>query len=188
MGELLALILPLALGAAVSPLTLLAMLAVLSGPRPIARGAALTAGVITLTGLLLGVGFVLITATDYGEPGTRGPLGSPVASTTVGGALITYAAYLFFHRPADAGDPGPIARRLDDPRTSLMGFYGAGVGLTLVNISSLVLLLAIINNVAESRVSLGTALIVLTIAGLIATLAASGPLLVALLGVSPAAQ
>jgi len=60
MSDLLAEVVPLALGAAISPVVFIVQLTTLTGPRPISRGAALLAGaavvliVISTIGVLLG--------------------------------------------------------------------------------------------------------------------------------------
>jgi hypothetical protein len=179
-GHLLAEAVPLALGAAVSPVTLLAMTAILSGARPVIRGMAFTAGVALVTALALGLGVLVIDVTGYTEGATRGPLGSPVARIIVGLLLVVFAGYVMLRRRAGSG--GRIAQLLENPATSTPRFFAIGIGVMVVNISSLVLLLAVINRVAQADVRLGSAAVVLVIVELIVILPAGVPLLAAGLG------
>jgi hypothetical protein len=182
LGELLAQVLPLALGAAVSPVLVIAVVAILSGPRSMSRGAAFTAGVALVTVLVLGVGYLLIGATHHTAGHTRGPLGSPTARVIVGALLLGLGLRLLLHRPAPKPGGGPLMHRLTNPDTPTAGFFGLGVGAMALNASSLVLLVAVVHEVSRANARTGTATIALVVVGLIAIAPAALPLLAARVG------
>src|SRR5438105_560231 len=98
MGPLLGEVLPLALGAAISPVLFLLQLSTLSGQRPLARGSALAAGAaipllaIGALGVALGVGNAL-----SGHPTVKAGI-----DIALGAVLLGLAARTAFRTPAPA--------------------------------------------------------------------------------------
>jgi small neutral amino acid transporter SnatA (MarC family) len=117
MSTLLSEIVPLALGAAISPVIFLLQLTTLTGPRPIERGSALTAGaaaaliVVSTFGVLVG---------DTGFS-TRDTLQAAINIAL--GALLTVVGLRALLRP-----PKPKAPKTDARPASVRGSLLAGVG------------------------------------------------------------
>jgi hypothetical protein len=110
MGELLAQVVPLALGAAISPVVFLLQLNALTGQRPIAHGSALAAGaaVVLIAGSTIGV---LVGDTGFS---TRDTL-KAVINIAFGALLVLVALRALLRppkpKPPDADTAPPTIRR-----------------------------------------------------------------------------
>lgn len=179
MLELIAVVTPLALAGAISPVVLLLALALLSGERPKLQTGAFAAGVGATIIALFGLGLVAIRLQDAGdEPGW---VGSDGAHLVVGVLLIAAGAGLALVRT----DP----RRIDELRERLLAghrpardFAVAGVAVMITNASSFVMIIAIIHAVARNTVGVPGDELVFLGAALIVSLPATAPFGAAVLG------
>ena len=151
MNGLLAIVIPLSLGAAVSPTVLTVVVLTLSGTvAPRARAWAETAGVTV--GLVLATAVFLLAAQWLAR---MRPNPTVLASTDVvfGVALLALAAYTQFRRkPASARQR---ARRgpKDSGGAALPAYFGIGLALLATDASSIVLYLPAMKDILHSSVS-----------------------------------
>jgi cytochrome c biogenesis protein CcdA len=156
MGSLLSRVVPLALGAAISPVLFLLQLNALTGPRPIARGSALTAG----------AAIVLIVASTIGV--LIGDTGFPTRDTLQAiinlafGALLIAVGLRALLRP-----PKPKATEPDPKPPTLSRSFAAGAGGMASNVTTFALYIPALALIAGSGLPLGqqgiAALIILLI-------------------------
>jgi Sap, sulfolipid-1-addressing protein len=141
-GTLLAETLPLALGAAVSPVLFLLQLTTMTGPRPLARGTALALGAAVPLAIMSAVGVSVGTASDS----LRHDETIKAALDLSFGVLLLLLALRTALRPAKAHTRGsghaPSLRR-----SLLLGVAGMAT-----NASTIVLYLAALKLIAASRV------------------------------------
>jgi threonine/homoserine/homoserine lactone efflux protein len=161
MGRLFIEVLPLALGAAVSPLVFALQLATLTGPRRLARGSAFAAGAavpvitVSLLALLFGRAVKL-----------------PQVSTSAKGTMdLVLAAVLFLlgirtlMRPPKA----PKVKASDESATGLGRSFAAGFGAMSANVTTFALLIPAMKLISQSdttvavhaAVAVGVVLVVL---------------------------
>ena len=181
MGGLFAQTIPLAFAAAISPLVLMGILAILGGANPKKHAIAYTLGVVSAIVGLLVVGMLLIGAQNgKTDPG---PLGSTTAHTIVGIVLILVAALMI--KPSHK-DPKQHAeqkhRQLIKANAPLIAFFGLGIALMFTNFSTIVVLLAILHGVARANQGLPANVAALVVVAFITALPATGPLAAALFG------
>lgn len=172
---------PLSLAAAISPLVLMGVLAILGGDHGRRRAAAYTLGVVVMTVVLVTAGLVLIEVRQQRPGGTA--LSSPVGDAVVGILLLAFAALLV--RPTRAHDDARAAahhRRLIGPNAPLLAFAGLGAVLMLSNVSTIVVLIAILKAVAEAGRPLADDVIAMALVVVVTTVPAWGPLAVATFG------
>lgn len=179
MLELIAVVVPLALAGAISPVVLLLALALLSGERPTRQTGAFAAGVAATIAVLFGLGLVAIRLQDDGdEPGW---LGSQGAHLVVGLLLIAAGIGLALIRPNPHRVDELKARLLAGHRPA-RDFALAGVAVMITNASSFVMIIAIIHAVARHAVGVPGDAIAFLVAGLIVALPATLPFGAAVLG------
>ena len=146
-GGLLAKVLPLAIGAAISPTILVVVLLVLGGKaHPRARGAAYTAGVVAVLAVLTAVSLTLLRHSVT----NRGSSSSFYAWIDLGFGVLL--ALLGFR--ALVHTPKPKSPRVEstDPRAHLGRFFGIGVAMMLTNFSTIVLYVPAMKDVAIASV------------------------------------
>lgn len=180
MSDLLAQTVPLSFAAAISPLVLMGILAILAKPRSRAHAIAYTLGVVVMTLALIGVGLVIV-ETQKGDSG--GPLGSPWAQAVAGVLLILFAAQMV--RPKHRSDEERAAhhhRRLVGPDSSSLVYLALGAVMMVVNVSTIVVLVAILRNVAQADAPVADDVAAMAIVALITTSPAWAPLLLVLAG------
>jgi hypothetical protein len=165
MAELLTRTLPLAVGAAVSPLVLAISVALLSGrTRPMARAAAFGAGAAVPIVIVAGAGMVvrLPSVGEWIGALEDGPLtasaGIDIAAgivlMLVGGRLVIRRPTATERRAAGLGSPGR-------PEASPLRFFLGGLGIMLTNVSTLALFVPASKDVAIAPVSLFAQVVVL---------------------------
>jgi threonine/homoserine/homoserine lactone efflux protein len=169
MSTLLAQIVPLALGAAISPVIFLLQLTTLTGPRPIARGSALTAGAALGLITMSTIG-VLVGDTDFS---TRDTL--QAAINIAFGALLVAVGLRALLRP-----PKPKARKTDGTPPSTRGSFLAGVGGMASNVTTFALYIPALALIAGSGLPLGQQGLAALIILLITLIVAWVPLVLAL--------
>jgi Sap, sulfolipid-1-addressing protein len=143
MSALLAQIVPLALGAAISPVVFLLQLTTLTGPRPLARGSALAVGAATE---LIVVSTIGVLVGDTGLS-TRDTL--QAAINTAFGALLVAIGLRALVRP-----PKPKKPKADARQTSLRGSFLAGVGGMASNVTTFALYIPALALIAGSGLPL----------------------------------
>ncbi len=169
MMSLLLSVLPLALGAALSPVLLTVEILILSGKtKPKARSWLFVLGAIAV---LLGFTFLAVTVmSNFGDAGT----GKPSTESIV---IMIIAAVLLFALGGQALRPGRTASEKHASRVSgrfaaakLPFFFGAGAVTMLVNLSTLVLYIPAIHLIMRSnasssaKLSAGVMLFLITVA------------------------
>ena len=166
-GELIAKVLPLAIGAAISPTVLIVVLVVLSGrAHPRARGAAYAAGAITVL-----LGLTVISLTVLRRSVTHRAGGDPVYAWIDLGAGVLLAV-IGIRTLLTAPKPKKPRAEPEDPRPQLGRFFGIGVAIMLTNFSTLVLYVPAMKEVAIAHVGDGakvlTVVLVLGITSILA--------------------
>jgi hypothetical protein len=151
MGALMASVLPLALGAAISPTLLALQLLVLSGPtKRLARGWALAAGSMLVLAAFSLLGFTVLNhlhQADHGHHSLRGAIIAFVAA----GLLAVLALRSLHHHPTSGEEHKErTAGRLGTAPT--FWFLGVGAVGMVVNFSTLVLFLAALHELTRSTV------------------------------------
>jgi threonine/homoserine/homoserine lactone efflux protein len=144
MSSLLAQVVPLALAAAISPVVFLLQLNTLTGPRPLARGSALTAGaaVVLIAGSTLGV---LLGGTGFSERETL----QAVINIAFGVLLIAVGLRALL-RP-----PKPKQSEPEAKSTSLGRSFLAGAGGMASNVTTFALYIPALALIAGSELPLG---------------------------------
>ena len=173
MDELLTKIIPLSLGAAVSPTVLGVILMLLGGKRAVARGLAFTVGVLTVLAGLTAVGLILTRNAD--TDATREAVTRAIDGTL--GALLLIAALATIVRArthTHTDEPKATA----DPKhqASISACFLLGLGLMLSNGSTILLYLPAMHAISASGVSGSDKAIAVAIAFLITSIPATAPL------------
>lgn len=141
MGQLLAQTIPLALGAAISPVLFLLQLTTLTGPRPVARGAVLALGAA--------VPLALISASAlFAGSSSSLPKDSTIKAALdlgLGAVLLAFGLRALIRRPAER-KPKP-AHEPSLPRAFLLGVAGMAT-----NFSTFALYVPALKLIAASRV------------------------------------
>jgi cytochrome c biogenesis protein CcdA len=161
MGSLLSRVVPLALGAAISPVLFLLQLNALTGPRPIARGSALAAGAAVVLIVASTIG-VLVGDTGFS---TRDTLQAII--NIAFGALLIAVGLRALIRP-----PKPKATEPDPKPPTLGRSFAAGAGGMASNVTTFALYIPALALIAGSGLPLGqqgiAALIILLITLMVA--------------------
>jgi hypothetical protein len=144
MTSLLGEVVPLALGAAISPVIFLLQLNTLTGPRPIARGSALTAGAAIVLIVLSTLG-VALGGTGFS---TRETLQAVI--NIIFGALLMAVGLRALLRP-----PKPKAAEQEVKPTSIGRSFLAGAGGMASNVTTFALYIPALALIAGSELGLG---------------------------------
>ncbi|UUY04899.1 GAP family protein [Svornostia abyssi] len=153
MGELLATVLPLALGAAVSPTLAALVIAVLaSGDDPVRRGVALTAGAAVPLVVIAAVVLLTMHAAGAAEPGPKHRTLDGVIDL-VFGVLLAAVAWRAL-QPTPTPQEQQAARAVDAPGGTAR-YVALGVGIMLVNFSTLALFVPAMKDIARAGVPVG---------------------------------
>jgi hypothetical protein len=150
-GALFAKVLPLAVGAAISPTALVVVLFVLGGrSHPRARAAALTAGFVTVLAALAAVSLLFLRRSVTSQGG-----GSSLYAwidVGFGVLLVVLGVRALVRHPAPKAPPtGPA-----NDAAHLARFFGIGFALMLTNFSTIVLCIPAMKDVAIADVGTGT--------------------------------
>lgn len=174
-GSTFAKVLPLALGAAISPVILLLQVATLASPRYAVRRALVVLGA---TALVVALVMVAVVVTDH--QATTVPKADPV----VGGWIKVVLAILLLAgavRVALAKAPeekSPSASDLADVKVHAGRYFLLGVGAMVTNITTIVLLVPATRDAATADLASGDRLVVLAAVFVITLFPAYAPLLV----------
>ena len=152
MGKLLLQVVPLALGAAVSPALLTVMVLTISSPRRgVARGVALTAGVLASLAVLTALGLTVLSHVTSHASATKTAV-SDAVDVTVGLILLALALKaLVDHKTSPTSDDAP-----DTSRRAPMGLlatFGAGAALMVTNVTTIILYVPAMKEITKSDVS-----------------------------------
>ncbi len=152
MGSLLAIVVPLALGAAISPTLFALEVLILSGRRhPVARAWALSGGAAAVLIAFSVLGLTLLRNLHSGHH-NRSPTDASI-ELAAGALLLLLAARALYSRKTAAESHNDRAQgRLADTPTIL--FVGVGALGMLVNFSTLLLFLPALHEISRSPVSL----------------------------------
>jgi hypothetical protein len=175
--RLLAVVVPLALGAAITPTIVAVQLVTLTGrARPRARAWALAAGCCAV---LLGVSALALTfAASTGGADSPSEAGGIVK--LVAAALLTVLGVRAVRRRDKAADP---SRHAADPRPRLGRAFAIGCGLMATNFSSLILYFPAMHEIGTSDASTAARVVAFLLLFAITLLPAFGPpLVVTMLG------
>jgi len=182
MGSLLVAVLPLALGAAVSPTLLAVQLLVLTGTtHRLGRAWALTLGAALVLGAF---SLLCVTALQRVRPHHAGHRSATDAAVLLAsGALLGLLALrsLVHHPTVGERQPSKVAGRLDTAST--VWFVGVGALAMVVNFSTLLLVLPAMHEITHSTASTGAEVAVFVVLYVIVLLPVLAPvLLVTVLG------
>jgi threonine/homoserine/homoserine lactone efflux protein len=168
MSNLLAQVIPLALAAAISPVVFLVQLTTLTGPRPIARGSALTAGAAVVLIVLSTIG-VALGGTSFSSNDTL-----KASLNIVLGALLMAVGLRALLKP-----PKPKPSEPDTKPTSVWRSFVAGAAAMASNVTSFALYIPALALIAGSGLPLGQRGLAALIILLITLMVAWVPLLLA---------
>lgn len=148
MGSLLAIVVPLAFGAAVSPTIIAAQLVSLTAPaRPVARSWALAAGCAIV--LLVVCGLALVLAAGTGGSGSPSRAGAIVK--LVAAALLVGLGVHSLRRRGTTPKPKP--EKQHDGRVRLSRSFALGCGLMATNFSSILLVFPAVHEIGTNDAS-----------------------------------
>jgi Sap, sulfolipid-1-addressing protein len=152
MGKLLVQVVPLAFGAAVSPALLTVMVLTISSQRRgLARGVALTAGVLASLAVLTALGLTVLSHVTSHPSATKIAV-SDAVDVTVGLVLLALALRALVEQKNRTPDD-------DAPDTSrrapmgLLATVGAGSALMVTNVTTIILYIPAMKEIAKSDVS-----------------------------------
>jgi threonine/homoserine/homoserine lactone efflux protein len=174
MASLLGIVLPLAVGASISPTVLALQLLTLSRQNaPVARAWAIAGGCAVVLALLSGLALALAQSTG----GSKSPSEAGAIVKLVAAALLVAIAVRQLRAPPAAPKPEHVGAH------PLRRSFALGVGLMLTNFSSILLFFPAMHEIATSDAGLGAQLVAFALLYAIALLMAFGPpLFVTLLG------
>lgn len=175
--SLLAIVVPLALGAAVSPTIIAAQLVSLTAPaRPLARAWALAAGCVLV--LLVVCGLALVLAAGSGGSGSPSRAGGIVK--LVAAALLVA---LGVHTLRRRGTQKPSAPKHHDQHVRLSRSFALGCGLMATNFSSILLVFPAMHEIGTNDASDSARIVAFLLLVTIALVPAyAPPLVVTLMG------
>ncbi len=189
MGDLLAKIVPLAIGAAFSPTVLAVELLILSAPkRALARASAYVLGVVTV---LLGLTVVGLRVTDHGTPPGAGP--DPVTRAidgTLGFVLLLLALRTVAHAWATRGEERDSPEDGQQPGrfSSLPASFGFGIVMMLSNFSTILLYLPALRAVNAAQVDVTQQVVAVAILFVITVTPIVAPIVVRVVAPGPAGR
>jgi cytochrome c biogenesis protein CcdA len=174
LGGLLAKVMPLALGAAVSPTALAAAVVVMaSRSRPVARGAMFVAGFLVVLAAFTFLGLTLLSQiTPHVTPTSRRISGA--VDLVLGIVLLAFGVRELLLRSTPSPDP---ADDTHSPKgTGLAATFALGAVLMLTNFTSLVLYMPALQDVDRARASESAKVVAVAVLFLFTALPALVPL------------
>jgi len=174
-GELLGRVIPLALGAAVSPAVLTVGVLILSSPRrPVARGVAFAAGTITVLLGLTALGLLVLDRFNAHHPSATQRAVTDAVDVTLGIVLLALALRTVLRGRDPTVESAPRSPR---DQGGLATSYGLGIVMMVTNLSTIVLYLAAVKTIGRADVSDADQAVALVVAVMITSLPATVPLL-----------
>ncbi len=175
MNDLLSKVIPLSLGAAVSPTVLAGIVLVLGGRRSLARGASFAFGVLTVLAALT-VGGLLVS--HHSQPSATQVQVTHDVYGLLGIVLLSLAVISLLRSRTHSDTGTPV--QTSDPKTEsgLLAVYALGFGLMISNLSTIVLYLPAMHTVSESAASTSAKVIAVAIALAITSIPVTVPMLI----------
>lgn len=176
MGELLSKIIPLSLGAAVSPTVLIVILLVLSGRRAVVRGAAFLCGVLVVLGGLTALGLLI----SHSSHESTTQIEITHAVDVVAGVLLLLLALGTVLKSVTADRDGPAAMPTEpepDPQrgSGVFSAFLIGMAMMVSNFSTILLYLPAMRTISASTVATADKVVAVLIAFVITSLPATVP-------------
>jgi Sap, sulfolipid-1-addressing protein len=174
-------VVPLALAGAISPLVLLAALVLLGSPsHPLLRCGMFTLGILAMTAIFFGGGYMLLGLDLQGAKGHHGLLSSQPAQIAMAVFLYAGAVWFCVKAPSEATQQKWLDR-VNSPRIPAVAYLAVGLVMMWFS-ASFVVMLAILHRLSVAALPLGDNVTVLVIATVITALPALVPFLAALVG------
>ncbi len=187
-GELLARVLPLALGAAVSPTVLtMSVLILCSRRRPVARGVVFTLGVLTVLVVLTVLGLTVLDRFANHHPTATERAVSDGVDLALGIVLLALAlrTWLRPHDPTRSDEPKHPRKAHGDSEHGLWSAFVVGVVLMVTNVTTIVLYIPMMKDIGRSEVSEAQQLLVVVLVVVIVSLPAWLPLVLRVVAPGP---
>jgi len=179
-GPSIADVLPLAVGVAVSPLPIIAVILMLISPRARTNGPAFLLGWIVSLGALSAIVYAISNGADASGSSSASD-GTSIAKMVLGGVLVLMGFREWRKRPAHGeASPTPKWMAALDRVTPIRAFAFA-VALSALNPKNLILTAGAASTVAQNGVSTGDAVVVLAVFVVVASLSVVAPVAVDLL-------
>ena len=161
MSDLLTKVIPLSMGAAVSPTVLAAIVLVLGGRRSILRGLAFSLGALTV---LAGLTISGLLISDQAEPSATRVRVTHDVYGLLGVVLLSLAVITLLRSRTRSETGAPV--HTSDPRADagLLSVYALGFGLMISNLSTILLYLPAMHAVSVSGASTSARVIAVVIA------------------------
>lgn len=176
MGQAIGQILSFAVGVAISPLPIVAVVLMLVTPRARANGPAFVAG--WLAGLLIVGAIVLLVAPDATDDGGGPATWVSVVKLVLGAALLLLGLKQWRGRAGDGGEAAmPSWMAAIDSFTAPKAL-GAGAALSAVNPKNLLLALAAAAAIVQTDISEGQQAVAYLVFALIATVSVAAPVVI----------
>lgn len=176
MSDLLRTVLPLALGAAVSPTVLTVSVLLLSSKeRPVARGTLYVLGFLTVLAGYTVLGLTVFDNVAH-EPSSSERAVSDAVDVVIGAVLLLMAIRAVVRRRN--GDDGETPKPPKQHSTGLLAAFVTGIVVMLTNITSIVLYIPAMKDINHADVPASDQAIVVLVALLVTSLPAWAPLLV----------
>ena len=185
MGSLISHVLPLALGAAVSPTIMTLSVLVLSGPHGKARQAVFTAVNVGLMSVIAIVGGSVLAHAATRHRSGKVHTASAVIDITLGVVLLLLLAREHW-APAQDTEKTQAAKAAVEPGVAPLRYVGLGIALTISNFTTLALFLPALKEIGISRQPRINELIAGAMLVIIATVTSWGPLLLSVIAPRPA--
>lgn len=175
MSELLSKVVPLSLGAAISPTVLAVGLVILSGRRAVARGAAFVAGVLVVLSGLTALGLYGV---RQAAPSATTSDVEHIVDAVVGVLLLLLALGTVLRASThDPATPPPDDAPPTDHRPGLWGAFVLGLAMMVSNFSTILLYLPAMHLVSAADMGGSDRVVAVVLAFVITSLPATAPFL-----------
>jgi threonine/homoserine/homoserine lactone efflux protein len=186
MSELFRTVLPLALGAAISPTVLTVSVLLLSSKeRPVARGISYLLGFLTVLAGYTALGLTVFDSVQH-QPSSSERAVSDAVDVVIGIVLLLMAIRAVVRRRN--GDDGDTPKPPKQRSVSLTAAFVTGIVMMLTNITSIVLYIPAMKDINHADVSTSDKAIVVLVALLITSLPALAPLTVRIVAPGPSVR
>jgi Sap, sulfolipid-1-addressing protein len=181
MGQAIGEVIPFAIGVAISPVTIIAVILMLFSPRARVNGVSFLVGWVIGLAVLSGVVYAIANGGDVSSDKTASDT-SYWIKLALGALLVLFALRHWRSRPASGDEPeSPKWMRAIDSFTPVKA-GGLAIALITVNPKNLALVIAAGGSVAQAGASTGEAIVALAIFVVLASITIAVPLLVYLFG------
>ncbi|MGI9188357.1 MAG: GAP family protein [Gaiellales bacterium] len=172
---------PLALAGAISPLVLLGALVLLTSPsHRLLRCGMFALGLVVMTALFFGIGYLALRLDLGGVSGTKGALSSTTSQYAMAAALLITAVWFFWKAPSEETQEKWL-NRINDPRVPAIAYFGVGIVMSWFS-ASFIVIIAILHRLSIAGLPLSQNVVLLVIAIAISSLPATVPFVAELVG------